>query len=96
MVSALRTLAPSATRTHLRDICLHFSLWDAAHWALIIELGRIDAELAGDVQAPGRYKALRTVAFQVRAEPRFRIRDFVLAHFPLLRRRVDVVVQQVW
>ncbi|EJD43724.1 hypothetical protein AURDEDRAFT_167101 [Auricularia subglabra TFB-10046 SS5] len=92
MVSALRTLPLTATRDHLRDIRLTFSLWDAAAWSLIIELGRLETELV----PRARYAALRTLAFHVRAEPRFRVRDFVRAHFPRLSRRAAVTVQQVW
>lgn len=92
MVSALRTLPGTAVRRTLRELRLHFSLWDAAHWALIIELGQLDAEVAAQ-----RYAALRTLMFCVRAEPRFRIHDFVRGKFPLLRGRgPDIIVQQVW
>ncbi|KAH7105968.1 hypothetical protein BKA62DRAFT_346646 [Auriculariales sp. MPI-PUGE-AT-0066] len=43
-----------------------------------------------------RYSALRALSVHVRAEPKFNVRDFVLTAFPALRRRADVVVQQVW
>jgi len=48
------------------------------------------------VPANLRYGALRKLAFHVRADSRFDVRGFVLSHFPALRRRTEVVVQQVW